>query len=749
MDLTMISGEGKTARLRTRYTGEPKAAALHFYRRVGLRFGLIPDAVDAGQQRLEALLLRSLATPHPAFEELAVPGSVWGLTGASPYPDRLALWPASGQAAGLLARWLPTRTPAGELGGIPGLRAAAPPARRRDTLTLALAGRRAHIELRIQPGAFEEAVDLARGAGLEVLWEADTASRVEKESLGSLLADLPVSRAVLWSRALRRLGLARDVFAPWRTRDPLQAELEGPNSARIAPRPVGPGALFRGVVAVVSGDGRGGRGCTTAGYMLCAAAAAGGARVGFLAGDDPSNLLRLLGLDGAVTGWRDAGGQLGAGDHLKAALLETDADRAAQQLATAREEFDVVMVDAGSAFQYPRLAARADAVLVLVPDQVAWYDDEVVDERSPRVQIWSRLNSLSQQQWSSRRPGPELFVFLDEAFARYVEWRAEQEGLPLPQEDTGDDDPGLWDEEAASPGAGLPGAAGEDEIDDDGEAEEDDEGEDDDGWVEPYDPASPDDVDMFWAFEPVGGSAWAMLPPEEEFPYLGTWRREFLQMLTPEGERRHPDAWPDVLARWAERSRARNVERVPAGLLTAAETAAAEQEMIATHAEEALGRWSEELWRQESAAWLAAGSEQRSEVGDAEDDRLWTLRHPRPPQEVAEDLRHLVRHAPLGQRVVLAVNQPRQDLDRHLLEQVELALQQEQGIRALTVIPRDLALQAWVKTGRVDTPALTIGWALAEAVADALEGHTSHSAGGPPADGLLGFGRGRRQRSAW
>ncbi|GAA3085893.1 hypothetical protein GCM10020000_85520 [Streptomyces olivoverticillatus] len=82
-----------------------------------------------------------------------------------------------------------------------------------------------------------EAARLAAEAGLEILWEADAASRAESEALAGLVADLDAPGAVVWSRALRRLGLARDVFGAWRSRDPLEAELEGPKPERIAPGP--------------------------------------------------------------------------------------------------------------------------------------------------------------------------------------------------------------------------------------------------------------------------------------------------------------------------------------------------------------------------------------------------------------------------------------------------------------------------------------------------------------------------------
>lgn len=87
------------------------------------------------------------------------------------------------------------------MGGIPGLWAAALPARRRDAPALALAGRRAHVELRVEPGALDEVAGLARGAGLEVLGEADTTSHVESKALGALLSDRsPLVGQLPWPR---------------------------------------------------------------------------------------------------------------------------------------------------------------------------------------------------------------------------------------------------------------------------------------------------------------------------------------------------------------------------------------------------------------------------------------------------------------------------------------------------------------------------------------------------------------------
>ncbi|MEU6331451.1 hypothetical protein ABZ851_29870 [Streptomyces sp. NPDC047049] len=705
----------RAVRLRVRYTGEPKAAALHAFRQSGMHFGLVPDALDAGQRRLEATLLRTLARPHPGFAQLSVAGSVWGLSAASPAADGLVIWPAHGQAAQLLARWLPTRAPGGELGGVPGLRVAPLPERRRDTLSLALAGRHAHVELRAEPAVLRAAARLAAEAGCEVLWERDAASREESEALVELTRGLETAEVAVWSRALRRLGVAQDVFGAWRHRAPLEQELEGPKPERIAPRPTGPGVALRGVVAVLSADGRGGSGCTTAAYMMAAAAAAGGARVGFLAGDDPSNLPALLGQARAsFTGWRDASQQLPAGGHLKVALAPKDPAVAAEYLTAVRADFDVVVVDAGNGFQLPHLAAQADAVLALLPDQVSWYSQEVLDDRSARVQIWSHLNDQPQPgHWRDDLP-----TFLDEAFEHYVQWRAEQEGLSLPED-------GAADEEGSG-GEGLPafdfddedGEAGDEEGGEEGQGDWED---DDGGWVEPYDPDFDDDVEMFWSRgaspHPYGAT---LLPPEETAPYLDRWREDFLQVLTPQGQRRHPDQWPRIVAGWSERNRARNLERLPVGAPTAVERAAAEEELVASLTPQALERWDEQLWQRESTAWRAAGLDERHDVGRAEDDLLWTLHHPRPAEEVAGELRMFARQVPYGRPVVLGVTRLRQDLDRHLLADVRQALQ-GQGIAGLALIARSRALQSWIGAQRLDASVLAVGWSLAASVLDAVE----------------------------
>ncbi|GAA3085880.1 hypothetical protein GCM10020000_85500 [Streptomyces olivoverticillatus] len=204
-----------------------------------------------------------------------------------------------------------------------------------------------------------------------------------------------------------------------------------------------------------------------------------------------------------------------------------------------------------------------------------------------------------------------------------------------------------------------------------------------------------------------------VLPPEEDASYLDAWRTEFLEILAPEGERRHPAQWPLVAPIWRERNRARNIERVPAGALTNAERTAEEQEQTAALAPQAVEWWGELDWQRESTAWLAAGRDERYEVRHAEDDDdlVWTVNHPRPAQNIAGELRALARQVPMGRPVVLAVTQPRQDLDRHLLEEVAQALQ-DHGIASLAVIPRSKALQDW-SIEDLQTPVLATGWTLA------------------------------------
>lgn len=705
-----------------------------------MQFGLVPDALDAGQRLLEAALLRTLAAGHPGLPELQAPDSVWGLSGASPVPEGLALWPAAGCAGELLVRWLPTRTADGEPGGVPGLRARPVPARRRDTLSLAVAGERPHVELRCAPAELAAAARLAAGAGLEVLWEPDAASRTEAHGWRELAAALDEDEAELWSRGVRRLGAARSVFARWKVRPPRAGELLGGKPEKIAPRQSGRATALKGVVAVVSGDGRGGRGCTTAAYLLAAAAATGGARVAFVAGnDDPSNLPALLGL-GRGAGWRDAGRQLPTEGVLQVALRPADASSAAAQLTAARARCDLVVVDADAAGpRRPDALDGADVVVAIVPDRVPWYTKEAVDDRSARPQIWDHL---SAQQ--ARRPRQrDLPAFLDDAFERYALWRTQEELVSLPGgddragEDNGEDGPDGFDEDFL--------ADDEDDSEDDfddGDPDSVDWDYDPAGpWVEPYNPADPEDADRFWEgyrlpggeeYELPGeqeyglpgkfvpGNAEPVLPAETDAAYLPGWRQDFLEILAPEGERRHGERWRRAASGWSARNRARNTARLAAGALTGPEQALAEQELVRELAADGIERWGAAVWDRESAAWAAAGPAEREQVAHCESDLLWVRRVPRPAPDVAAELRQMIWQVPAGRPAVMVVNRLQDEVGGHVLADVSLALREQHEVAGLEVIGRRRSLEVWAGAPRLKTQALAVGWSLAAVVAGAV-----------------------------
>ncbi|WP_143674527.1 hypothetical protein, partial [Streptomyces caniscabiei] len=73
-----MSRDSNTILLRQQYTGEPRQAAHAFYQARGLYFGLVPDATDPAQQLLEAVLLRTLARPHPQIPAPTAAGTFFG-----------------------------------------------------------------------------------------------------------------------------------------------------------------------------------------------------------------------------------------------------------------------------------------------------------------------------------------------------------------------------------------------------------------------------------------------------------------------------------------------------------------------------------------------------------------------------------------------------------------------------------------------------------------------------------------------
>jgi hypothetical protein len=667
----MKSSEGQTARLRTRYTGEPVAAALTFFRHHGLHFGLVPDATDRRQRQLEAVLLRTLARPHPGLPPLAArAGTAYGLTGVSPGVDRLLLWPAPDQLPQLLARLLPTRTAAGQVGGVPGLRAHPLPSRRSDTLTLARAGSLAHVEMRTHPTALDHARALATAAGLEPLWESDASSQQEQRAWTHALTDTESPEDELWSTALRRLGLAITSPPDWEHRPPAATELEGPNPKRIAARASGPRAQsVHGAVAVIAADGRGGNGCTTTAYVLATALAYSGARVAVLERDETNGLPMLLGRTPAPAGhWQDIGDHLPGSGSLQMATLPRDTSAAERLIAEARDAFDSVVIDAGGAFQQRHLAAQADTVLALLSSETQWYDTETIDHRPDKPRLWDWLEDRFQEHLAQQNlaEAQRLHNHLDLMFEVYVKDRQE----------------------------------GESDV---------------------YDAADDEDIDAWW----LGyddrlnhdRDAETQLPEELQAPHLQRWRADYISFLSEEGARRHPDTWPEIVAAWAERNRNRNLDRL-------APLEPSDDEVTATVARfrtaieaEALATWGEELWSREWPLWVAADEEEEERVRAEYADLIEVLRHPRPAEQVAHDLLRHFQNLP-NRPVVAALNRVREDVDQHHLADITEVLR-GQGFTGLAVIPKRTTMQSWVGgSGPLHPQALAIGWHLASQLAE-------------------------------
>ncbi|TLQ39231.1 hypothetical protein [Streptomyces marianii] len=396
-----MSRDSNTIRLRQQYTGEPRQAAHAFYQARGLHFGLVPDAADPQQQLLEAAVMLTLARPR--LPQLAEEGPRFGLRGVSPDVDRLVLWPDPACLPRLLARLLPTRTAAG-IAGVAGLRVS-PPAGRTDTLLLARPGHSAHLAVRARRRDLTAAEEWAEAAGLEPLWTSRTPHADEHEAWNHLVGSLPTEERTLWSRALRRIALQPAGSRHWAERPPTRQELDGPSPHRIEPRNVGPaGGLARGVIAVTSSRGQAGLGCTTAALALADALARTGARVAFFGTgtEDPNGLAYLLRDElpppGVLT---DIADDLPGRGALRAMTLPPDPARARELLAEASRSHDMVVLDAGAAFQMRYLVEHADAVIALAPYQ---------------PDVWGHTEDTAR-----------LLQFLDAMFAAYVEDRTEIE----------------------------------------------------------------------------------------------------------------------------------------------------------------------------------------------------------------------------------------------------------------------------------------------------------------------------------
>lgn len=80
-----------------------------------------------------------------------------------------------------------------------------------------------------------------------------------------------------------------------------------------------------------------------------------------------------------------------------------------------------------------------------------------------------------------------------------------------------------------------------------------------------YDVDDAEDVEEWWDLGADGtpGHPDDVLPPEDGAP-LDLWRRHFLDFLTAEGQRRHPESWEEVHDSWVEHNRLRNLQRLSA-----------------------------------------------------------------------------------------------------------------------------------------------------------------------------------------
>ncbi|WP_431921501.1 hypothetical protein [Nonomuraea jabiensis] len=683
--------KNKLARWRREYTGEPFQAALAWYLRNGLHRGLVPDAEDWHQQRLEAAVLATLArsTAPPAFPPLA--GSISGLSGVTPDIGALTFWPAAGQLPGLLARLLPARSSQGVV-GVAGLRAHV--GRRSGRLTVGHRTGGSVIAIRATAREAYEALDEARAlalqAGLEPLWDRDQQSGEEAAAWQHLVSTLPRADWLVWSRALRRIGLMlRYAGLPlaWASRAPTPEEVDGARPERLRPRPVGGQQQpLRGVVAVTSADGKGGLGVSTTAMVLSAELARADRRIALLAhANDPSHVFSRLGVSTPRAGhWADADlfslplrGRVRGG-----ALPQTDVTHF---LAEARDAFDMLVIDTGNA-RYPRedLLALADMTVALVPSDVKWADHRVIDHRPEWVQCLDWLDAryaeyAYDQELEASTPVERLVDFLHVRFAWYVMDRLT------------DNDPAVYDRSDSATEAWWG---------------------DDDSGTDLY--GLPDEEDLEEAQDPDSAEVDVEL-----------WQEEFLAFLADEGLRRHPATWKQACTTWREHQRGTSVLQVIRSV--ARDSPERRNEFLNDIAEEALSRWGT-MWEQQAPRWRAA-REAGEDLVSPWSHQLETRTDLRPTEAVVRDLRrHLDARGLLdvvsGTELIVAVARASTAIGHQQLEAVKEMLL-EGGVADVITIPDDRLLSPAVggveeqlRTGGATTAA---AHRIARAVANVLE----------------------------
>ncbi|MFG2211965.1 hypothetical protein [Streptomyces sp. NPDC048638] len=499
----------RNAVARAAVTGENHAQATSWIKTYGLLHGLAPDAASTEQQLLEARLLFALTRVSGPFAPLSVANTLFGIAKAGPGPDdELKVWPASGYEAEVLARLLPSRTDESipSVTGVAALRWA------RDGKYLALArtGAVARVLLAAQPHDVREAARLCTQAGLLPLWDQDatTYEDAPRHVLDISLTDT----AAAWSRALRRPLLAQKAGTSWRKREPTLTELAGDESA-LMPRPHGP--LVRRPQIVHVRSTRGGTGCSTLSVQIAYGLTRAGRSVALVTDEA---MLRHVAKDAAdeTAVWHEPFAPA-SGGRLMAAAHGYFGDQLDERAAEATSRGEIVVLDVGS-LPPAQLAALPAADLTVLTDHYRgrdWVRVDVVDERPEQVRVFAALGEAFGQ-WHSPSAEPadadRLRAALDREFFYYAMVR-----LEAPDE------------------------------------------------VDVYDADDHGDVEEWWDF----GSHWGpghpddLLPPEDAAP-LDAWRRRFLDFITPEGQRRHPEHWSAVRDSWIAHNRMRNVQRLSA-----------------------------------------------------------------------------------------------------------------------------------------------------------------------------------------
>ncbi|WP_274036602.1 hypothetical protein [Streptomyces sp. MMBL 11-1] len=713
-----MATESDLARLRQKYTGEPRAVALEWYRTNGLHQGLVPDAVDSARTLLEAGVLEALIRSPLGEGGPITSGTLCGISAASPRTHGLTLWCRNEDLPIMLGRLLPARTAHG-LAGVPGLRPWAAPD---QDLSLGLIGQEARITVRgrLVAGTGRGARARARRTGPEDLeraqawtitaggtpvWDDPFPQREEQRPLELLAARFGAGEAVRWSRALRRAGLFLEQVPDWRSRPPADEELEGPNPSRLKPRAVGPARTSSGaVVAVTSSDGRGGYGCTTTAVVLAGALARSGNRVLVLGGDDPSNVVNLFGKQPAPV-------FAGSGS-VNVGLLPPDDESAWDMLSRARGwDYDVVILDPG--FQRRTLAEFGDLVLAVTPDRdhrsgPLWTETEVIDRRPAHVRMWAWLQE-EISRWTPPTPDPaqRLMILLDLMFAVYTVARAE-DGDPRVYDPSDAQEVDEWWEDIALVAFGL------DEPDDydydyDYDYEEDEEEEEGDGDDEEVEDGSPD---------AARGLLASATPGDAE---LDTWRADFIRFLHDEGQRRHPVQWWDVAASWPDRHRERQAAGLGPGQRSEEEWWPVLSAFFDEVEDDAVATWGPELWERYRSRWATALVRNEDLVAPF-DDLVETKEIRRQGSDIAQDLAGRMRGLP--RRPVLGVlARARHDVDARQFNDTAEAVV-EHGLGGLTLLP-DLAewTHLWGDLSSLVTPsprAASTALALAQAVTGLL-----------------------------